>query len=998
MADPSKNRRHLPGKPSARAGPAAALKGESVDVMPDGSHAELMESDSRFRTMFEEALRDSQQSFQLLFAQNPQPMWVCDLETLEFLEVNHAAIAHYGYTRDEFLSMRITDIRLPEDLQRLLDEVAGVHDGLNQSDPRKHRLKDGRLIDVEVISHTLQFAGRNATLCLLQDVTERSRVREELTKERGALAESEARFRAIFERAAMGVSLADRDGYLVMANPALHQMLGYEDGELTGKRFSTITHPDDLEINLSLHEEMVAGNRDRYQLEKRYIRKDGAVLWGRITVSSIRDAVGQFTFAVGMAEDITRQKAAEEAQSRLVAIVEASDDAIMSETLDGIVTSWNRGAEQLYGYTAEEVIGERIDILEPEDRVGEIGTLIEGIGRGAPLRRVETRRRAKDGREIDVSLTISAIYDEAGKVIGSSAIARDITERKRAEATLEHQALHDSLTGLPNRTLLRDRLEQAIRHGRRDRSVFAFLLLDLDRFKEVNDTLGHQVGDQLLQEVASRIEGALRESDTVARLGGDEFAVICVGAGPDVAISTVSRIQSTLSQSLVLDGLRIGVGASIGIAYYPDHGEDASTLLRHADIAMYAAKRTSSRSRVYNPEREQITPVRLSLVADLRYAIRHGQLVLHYQPKVDLATRRVLAVEALVRWQHPERGLIAPQEFIPVAETTGLMEPLSRWVIDASLRQCAAWSHAGLDLRVAVNLPVHSLVNLDLPRIIGDLACNVGVDPSRLIVEITEGSLMEDSEQTIEILRSLHDLGISVSIDDFGTGYSSLAYLKQLPVDEIKIDRSFVVEMTQTGNVIIRSIVDLAQKLGLDVTGEGVEDETTLEALAAMGCDMAQGYHLSRPLPGDQIPDWIRRFQFVPVPTRKAGGTILVVDDNPVYQDLLRVILTNDGYTVTAVGDADEAIEVLGSMTPDLILTDVRLPGRSGLDLIRYVREEMLLDDTVTIAITGTPQPADEEQARRVGCDVYTSKPSSNAELSLLVHKSFVKGGRRKAG
>jgi EAL domain-containing protein (putative c-di-GMP-specific phosphodiesterase class I)/CheY-like chemotaxis protein len=363
---------------------------------------------------------------------------------------------------------------------------------------------------------------------------------------------------------------------------------------------------------------------------------------------------------------------------------------------------------------------------------------------------------------------------------------------------------------------------------------------------------------------------------------------------------------------------------------------------------------------------------------------------LHYQPKVNLKTRRVEAVEALVRWQHPERGLLQPDEFIPVAEATGLIEPLSKWVINAALRRCGAWQSEGLDgLRVAVNLPVGSLTNLDLSRVVSTLAAEAGVEPSRLIVEITEGSLMEDSEHTVETLRKLHELGVSVAIDDFGTGYSSLAYLKQLPVDEIKIDRSFVLEMTQIGSVIIRSIVDLAQKLGLSVTAEGVEDGTTLEALTTMGCDMAQGYHLSHPLPGEEVPGWVRRFQNVQAPATKVEASILVVDDSPVYQRLLQLILTSDGYAVTAVGDTDQALSALQTMTPDLLLTDVRLPGRSGLELIRRARQQTSLAHTVIVALAGTPQPEDEVRVRDLGCDVYARKPSSNAEVSRLVRESL---------
>jgi diguanylate cyclase len=441
---------------------------------------------------------------------------------------------------------------------------------------------------------------------------------------------------------------------------------------------------------------------------------------------------------------------------------------------------------------------------------------------------------------------------------------QQVAENQQQAAENQQQALHDGLTGLPNRTLLLDRTDQAIRQADRELVPAALLLLDLDRFKEVNDTLGHHYGDRLLIQVGERLRGSLREVDTVARLGGDEFAVLLPRIETAEGATTVARkLQAALEEPFLLEDLALEVEASIGVAIYPQHGSDTDELLQRADIAMYVAKDTHAGFVLFDPKQDQHSPDRLALLGELRRAIDRQQLLLHYQPKVDAHTGQVLGVEALVRWQHPEHGLLSPGEFIPLAERTGLIGPLTRYVLDAALRQSQAWWQTGHELSMAVNVCARSLLDLDFPDQVAGLLARWEVPARLLVVEITESTIMADPTHALEILGGLDAMGVQVSIDDFGTGYSSMAHLKSLPVHELKVDRSFVSHMISNASdeVIVRSTIDLGRNLGLRVVAEGVEDEATWRALDALGCDVIQGYYISRPVPPDDLIYWLERQQ-----------------------------------------------------------------------------------------------------------------------------------------
>jgi diguanylate cyclase (GGDEF)-like protein len=384
--------------------------------------------------------------------------------------------------------------------------------------------------------------------------------------------------------------------------------------------------------------------------------------------------------------------------------------------------------------------------------------------------------------------------------------------------------------------------------------------MDLDRFKDVNDTLGHHTGDELLQQVGLRLRSILRASDTVARMGGDEFAVVLPMAGPVEIVSRVAQsLVEVLEQPFTLAGHAVSVGASVGIALFPEHGTDVKTLLRHADVAMYVAKRGSSGHALYSFEQDAHAPDRLSLIGELRAGIERNELVLYYQPKVSLRTGRCDRVEALVRWQHPQRGLVQPDNFIPLAEQTGLIKPLTRWVLQTALRQCRAWQDSGLDITVGVNLSMRNLHDPDLVDEITQLLEATGVRAAALKVEVTESALMTDPQRALGSLARLRAIGVEVAIDDFGTGHASLSYLKQMPVEEIKLDRSFVKDMRtdKSDYTIVRSTIELAHDLGLRVIAEGVEDQATWDLLVELGCDLAQGYHMSRPLPEADLRRWL---------------------------------------------------------------------------------------------------------------------------------------------
>jgi diguanylate cyclase (GGDEF)-like protein len=467
----------------------------------------------------------------------------------------------------------------------------------------------------------------------------------------------------------------------------------------------------------------------------------------------------------------------------------------------------------------------------------------------------------EDVRTVTIALGISlAVFYVVVFRLIASASTRLRRQREALETSAErdrHQATHDALTGLPNWELMRDRLEQGLAAASRSNGEVALLLIDLDRFKEINDTLGHSHGDKLLCQVAPRLQSVLRQGDTVARLGGDEFAVLLpLVDGVGEAQAVAERLRDSLHQTFDVNGVALDVEASIGIALSPWHGTDTEELLRNADIAMYAAKDRKAGAVVFEPTEHVTAPSRITVLGDLRRALDASEeLFLHYQPKYTLDGERIEGLEALLRWQHPVEGLIPPGEFIPVAEGTGIILRLTERVLELALAQMRRWQDAGHAVPVAVNLSTRCLLDAGLPDLVQRLLAEHGVPAALLRLEVTESAVMGDAARCMAVLQRLHDLGLKLSIDDFGTGYSSMAYLRRLPVDELKVDRSFVLGMTTNAAdaVLVRTAIDLGHNLGLTVVAEGVEGAEHVSALQALGCDIAQGYHYARPMPGNEM-------------------------------------------------------------------------------------------------------------------------------------------------
>ena len=465
--------------------------------------------------------------------------------------------------------------------------------------------------------------------------------------------------------------------------------------------------------------------------------------------------------------------------------------------------------------------------------------------------------RATERAELDELLVVLAASHLVMMVFGGRRardLKREFVERRAAEQQLLHRSRHDALTGLLNRGALLEEIDTALGAGGGPRC--AVLLLDLDRFKEVNDTLGHHVGDDLLRCVAARFAAELGGVGHLARLGGDEFAVLLPGVRDGAAAQAVAeRLLDAARRSFPLDGVTLEIDASIGLVVAPAHGRSSADLLRRADIAMYAAKAEHAGVAAYSSGLDEADPARLALYGDLRRAIASGELVLHYQPKASVRSGRVSGVEALVRWQHSTRGLLAPADFLDIAEQTGLIRPLTACVLDRALADTRRWQDAGLVLAVAVNLSARSLLDAELPDQVADLLDRHGLPPAALELEITEGAAMSDPGRALAVLHRLRDLGVGLSVDDYGTGHASLAYLSRLPVTALKIDRSFVARMDDEADsrTIVRSTIDLARNLGLQVVAEGVETAAAWRHLAALGCDQAQGYWLARPTPPEQV-------------------------------------------------------------------------------------------------------------------------------------------------
>jgi diguanylate cyclase (GGDEF)-like protein/PAS domain S-box-containing protein len=709
-----------------------------------------------------------------------------------------------------------------------------------------------------------------------------------------SLRAAQERFRRVFEDSPTGMALADLDLNLLEVNAAFAHFLGRSAADLVGRSVASYSHPEDMAVNMAHHREMLAGVTRHYRLDKRYIRPDGSLVWGQLTVSLVRDERGRPLSLHAQVEDVSARRNEAQALDRRarqsedvaelgrIALVAADvgelarlTAALVAERMgvDGCTVTEVDGRElhslAVVGAAPGRIAGDRwtmrerslagltlchdgplvIEDLAAGDVNASAELLASGMhssmsvsvdGRDGPVALILVFTRARRGYSADERHFLHVVANLMGSAI----------ERASRETVALHRALHDPLTGLPNRDLFADRLELALARARRGGPPPAVLIADLDQFKLVNDSLGHQAGDELLCGVAPRLALAMRATDTVARFGGDEFVVLCDGvATEDEALELAERLAAALEEPVSVAGAPVYVSASFGVAF-ASGASDATSLLRDADVALYRAKANGrGRCELFDATMRAEMTARLALETGLRSALENGELSLHYQPVVHLRSGRVMAVEALMRWNHPVLGAVGPAEFIPVAEESGLIVSLGRWALLEACTYAASLGPGGTP--VSVNLAPRQLA---YPGIVGDVAHALersGLDSSKLLLELTESALLEEADSPLPVLEELKALGVSLVLDDFGTGYSSLSYLQRFPLDGLKIDRAFVANMTVDGRLaaLVEAVVTMARSLGLTVVPEGIETEEQRDALIALGCRYGQGFLFGRPEP-----------------------------------------------------------------------------------------------------------------------------------------------------
>jgi diguanylate cyclase (GGDEF)-like protein/PAS domain S-box-containing protein len=826
-----------------------------VEKRLESSKTELMGSEQRFRSLVESS---------------SDWVWEVDIHGV-YTYASPKILELLGYTPEEVVGRMPFDLMPPEEAQRVGEifkaVVASRQPCYGIENINRH--KDGHLVVLETNAVPIFNA---SGVCvgfrgMDRDITERKMVEQTLRQSETSLAEAQ-------RIAKLGSWDWDLVRQTVYWSDEAYRIFGVppSQADVTYEVFIETVHPDDR-ASVQHAVDKALQQRKPYDIEHRIVHPDGRVrvIHARGEVSFDGNNGNPLRF-VGTVLDVTEQKATEIQLRQAAKVFENTSEGVIITDPGQRIVAVNQAFTRITGYSEDEAKGQKPKLLRSgrhdDDFYRQMWKVIKTTGRWQG----EIWNRRKDGVEYPGWLNISEVRDETDEIVNYIGVFADITAIKEAQEKLEHTAHHDALTGLPNRILFRDRLEQGMAAVRRSGKGLALLFIDLDRFKLVNDTLGHDAGDLMLQEVTRRLVGCLREEDTVARMGGDEFVVILNGiAQPEDAALLASRLLVVVGHPLTLAGHEVVPGLSIGISLYPQNGEEVDILLKNADAAMYRAKEKGRNCyQYYSNEMTEAGMDRLELESDLRQALEHGELMLHYQPQVDLAEGKIIGVEALIRWQHPSRGIISPAVFIPLAEDIGLIGLIGEWVLNTACAAAKAWQAAGLPfLRIAVNVSGRQISNDNVVDMVAAALQRSGLAPQFLEVEVTESVVMKDAARAISTLNALKELGISLAIDDFGTGYSSLSYLKRFPINKLKIDKTFVDGLPNEPDdaAIALAIIAMAHSLRLTVIAEGVETEAQLAFLLARGCDEIQGYFFSKPLPEEQFVELLGSTQSFVLPT-----------------------------------------------------------------------------------------------------------------------------------
>jgi len=779
-----------------------------------------------------------------------EAVYLMDREA-RFLYVNQASSKVLEYSRDELLGMSVFDINPGFARTAWAEHWRALRTLGSVTVETSHRAKSGHMVPVEICANFFKFEGREYGMSLARDITERKRALRKIEE----LSELNA---AVIKESAHGICAYSLNGDCLLANEAMARILGATVEKLQAQNFRRIKSWEQQEL-LRVAEDVLVNGGTRH-LTARFTSTFGRQFWADADVSAF-EIEGERNLLVTF-RDITEQKAAE-ANLRLTARIFAdSQEGITIADAAGTIIAVNDAFVAITGYPREEALGRNPRFLQSGHHDSAfyqaMWKTIEATGHW----KGEIWNRTKTGGIFVEMLSMSVIRDEKGEVTNYVGLFSDITVAKNHEEQLQRVAHYDALTGIPNRLLLADRMRQALAQGRRDNVPLAVCYLDLDGFKPINDTAGHEVGDKVLIEVARRLGEAVRAVDTVARIGGDEFVILLLG-NPQLGAyeTTLHRLLDAVCEPIIIAGKPYSVSASIGVSLSHSLEEDADTLLRQADQAMYLAKQSGrNRYHLFDAEHDLRNRERQQALARFRLGLKRGEFELFYQPKVDMLTGAIVGAEALIRWHNPERGLLLPGEFLPAIAHTDLETEVGEWVIETTLAQLGRWLEDGVAIEVSINIAASHLQSENFLTFLEErLAAHAEVPAGRLQIEVLETAALEDFPKVIAIINYCRKLGVSFSIDDFGTGYSSLSYLRNLPAETIKIDQSFVIDMLEDpgDRTIVEGIVALAKAFKLNTVAEGVESPAHIEALAAMGCGIGQGFGIARPMPASALRDMI---------------------------------------------------------------------------------------------------------------------------------------------
>ena len=842
----------------------------TISIIPGTKKSVASLLDITERKRAEEELRESQEYLKVLFSSSRIPLIVMDAETGVYIDCNAAAVQIYGYTnREEVLGKTPLDVSAPIQYngadsvtEAIKHNRACIENGSHIFE-WLHQRPDGQMWDADVHLMFFQHRGKSLIQFTLQDITERKKAAQ-------VLWESESKFRTLFEAASDAIFLMGQNFFIACNQKAL-EMFGCTKEQIIGQtpaRFSPEIQPDGRYSLEKSQEKIDAAMKGQPQsFEWRNSRYDGTLFDAEVSLN-VFVAAGKNYLQV-LVHDITERKKAEEelkkSEQRFRDLTEHTSDWVWEVDANGVYTYSNLKVKEILGYDPDEIIGKTpFELMTPEEVkrvVPEFQAIIKAL---KPFSGLENTNLHKNGQQVMLETNGVPILDSLGQLQGYRGIDRDITERKRNEEKIQHLATHDSLTGLPNRLMFAQILNHSIQSARRNGRQLAVLFIDLDRFKIINDTKGHEAGDQLLQEIAMRYTQILRAADVISRQGGDEFVILIedVHKLSDLQLIANNILASTY-EPVVLLGDECRVTASIGISLYPQDGEDDQTLMKHADMAMYYAKEEGKNGfQFYSEEIQSQATGRLAIETNLRLALERKELSLHYQAKINLKTGIITGVEALLRWQNPHLGSVTPTQFIPVAEETGLIISIGKWVLKTACNQNVAWQKQGLPaVCISVNLSLRQLTDNNLIDDIKVALNDSGMAPNLLELEITESMIMSNPTKMMDVLGRIKNMGVRLAIDDFGTGYSSLAQLKHFPINTLKIDRSFIRNVPENAEdkAITHAIITMGETLGFTVVAEGVETIEQMSYLKDQACDEMQGYYFSRPVVPEQFADLLRK-------------------------------------------------------------------------------------------------------------------------------------------